>query len=591
MSGFQLPFGVKPVNAVPVDYYSGPYISNTSIQDALDQAYIAIPQGIRFRTMEVRLIVNNFGLKYWFKDGTSNGDLIEFVTSPSSFYIQGGTTQSYNTISDIYRTGSLTIGTSSINPSKLYVYATQSGAFQLQDGSQGDNYILTTSGTSGVATWTSSTSPFYVQGGTTYSSDTTSNIYRTGSLNIGSGTATGGRFVVSSSGGTVSLVVTEEGSVYNRGGSNDIYNTAFGDGALIKNTVTGVSYYGKYNDAFGYNSMTSNISGYANAAFGGGALFSNDSGTFNVAFGSDALYYNTTGYQNTAVGINALSLNTTGQRNTGVGAGALTNITTGSYNTAIGVLALSSRIGTVTGEYNIAIGFQAGRAVTSGSNNILIENITNDSISTGSNNIIINPVQKSGVTTGSGNVIIGGYNGAFSATMSETIVLGSGTGNTRVFINSQGNFGLGTTSPSTKLHIYATQSGAFRLEDGTQGTGKVLISDSNGVASWTQSSAYNKTIKTITGTTYSLLASDTDVILHYTQSSTMTITIPAGLPTNYRYEGKQLGLGQIIVATGSSVSLIYAASELPKTAEKNSAFAIDWISTDTYMIYGKLALS
>jgi hypothetical protein len=71
----------------------------------------------------------------------------------------------------------------------------------------------------------------------------------------------------------------------------------------------------------------------------------------------------------------------------------------------------------------------------------------------------------------------------------------------------------------------------------------------------------------------------------------MTITIPAGLPTNYRYEGKQLGLGQIIVATGSSVSLIYAASELPKTAEQNSAFAIDWISTDTYMIYGKLALS
>jgi hypothetical protein len=43
MSGFQLPFGVKPVNPIPVDYYSGPYISNISIEDAIDQANVAIP--------------------------------------------------------------------------------------------------------------------------------------------------------------------------------------------------------------------------------------------------------------------------------------------------------------------------------------------------------------------------------------------------------------------------------------------------------------------------------------------------------------------------------------------------------------------
>ena len=47
-----------------------------------------------------------------------------------------------------------------------------------------------------------------------------------------------------------------------------------------------------------------------------------------------------------------------------------------------------------------------------------------------------------------------------------------------------GNIGIGTASPSTKLHVYATQSGAFRLQDGTQGSGKVLVSDSNGVATW-----------------------------------------------------------------------------------------------------------
>ena len=48
--------------------------------------------------------------------------------------------------------------------------------------------------------------------------------------------------------------------------------------------------------------------------------------------------------------------------------------------------------------------------------------------------------------------------------------------------------GIGLTAPSTKFHIYATQSGAFRLQDGTQNTGYVLTSDSNGVATWTQSS-------------------------------------------------------------------------------------------------------
>lgn len=51
-------------------------------------------------------------------------------------------------------------------------------------------------------------------------------------------------------------------------------------------------------------------------------------------------------------------------------------------------------------------------------------------------------------------------------------------------IYRDGNIGIGTSSPSTKLHIYATQSGAFRLQDGTQQDNYILKSDSNGVASW-----------------------------------------------------------------------------------------------------------
>ena len=56
-----------------------------------------------------------------------------------------------------------------------------------------------------------------------------------------------------------------------------------------------------------------------------------------------------------------------------------------------------------------------------------------------------------------------------------------GTNNTeRVRIDSFGNVGIGTTTPSEKLEV----SGSIKIVDGTQGTGKVLTSDQNGKASW-----------------------------------------------------------------------------------------------------------
>jgi hypothetical protein len=51
----------------------------------------------------------------------------------------------------------------------------------------------------------------------------------------------------------------------------------------------------------------------------------------------------------------------------------------------------------------------------------------------------------------------------------------------QMVISSVGRVGVGTASPSTKLHVF----GDFRLENGTQGNGYILTSDTNGVASWT----------------------------------------------------------------------------------------------------------
>ncbi|CAA7196680.1 hypothetical protein [Chryseobacterium potabilaquae] len=70
-----------------------------------------------------------------------------------------------------------------------------------------------------------------------------------------------------------------------------------------------------------------------------------------------------------------------------------------------------------------------------------------------------------------------------------------------VIITSSGSIGVGTTSPSTKLHINTVSNEkALRITDGTQGAGKVLTSDSNGIGSW-QDAGVAGGITTITGVT------------------------------------------------------------------------------------------
>ena len=80
--GLQLPFGVQPVNPVPVDAWSGPYVAATA-QDAIDAANAAITPAIRFQSMEVRLIIGGVSHKYWYRDGVADSDLVEFSSGSS----------------------------------------------------------------------------------------------------------------------------------------------------------------------------------------------------------------------------------------------------------------------------------------------------------------------------------------------------------------------------------------------------------------------------------------------------------------------------------------------------------------------------
>jgi hypothetical protein len=107
--GLNLPFGIQPVNPVPVDSWSGPYTGLTE-GAALTLANSSIPSAIRFPTMEVRIIVGSTGKKFWYRDGILDGDLVEFASGSGStgnfLPLSGGTV-----IGDSYFTQGLSAST------------------------------------------------------------------------------------------------------------------------------------------------------------------------------------------------------------------------------------------------------------------------------------------------------------------------------------------------------------------------------------------------------------------------------------------------------------------------------------------------
>lgn len=167
-------------------------------------------------------------------------------------------------------------------------------------------------------------------------------------------------------------------------------NAANGFQALYSNTLA------NYNVADGFRSMYSNTTGIDNVGVGEQAMYSNTTGYSNFAGGSNSMYSNTTGYSNTAVGEFSLYSNVTGYGNTAIGTSACQGCTSNS-NTAVGNLALSVNTtyentgigqsalgstvggfantcigytclyGNTTGEYNSAVGANAGRYIANGS--------------------------------------------------------------------------------------------------------------------------------------------------------------------------------------------------------------------------------
>ena len=243
------------------------------------------------------------------------------------------------------------------------------------------------------------------------------------------------------------------------------------------------------------NASTFTFSGQSNIGIGR-SLYNLSSGNLtgqgNIGMGSDVFRLtsgNFSGNDNIGIGTNAMlvSGNISGTDNIGIGTNAMnaSGGIAGNYNIALGYQSMYSS-GKVAGTDNIAIGYQAIQPSSSsdiGSYNIGIGNwALYGSMGNGNANIQLGNWYVGTPVAGQLNNVVAIGNEmtglGITNTDSNTILLGKrGSDGPKV--------GIGTYKPGAKLEINnGTTAGAVKIVDGTQGAGKVLTSDANGLATW-----------------------------------------------------------------------------------------------------------
>ncbi|MDD4785371.1 MAG: hypothetical protein PHH12_02850, partial [Candidatus Shapirobacteria bacterium] len=291
-------------------------------------------------------------------------------------------------------------------------------------------------------------------------------------------------------------------------------NTFTGRNTFIGLSVGRTNTSGANNTSLGNEAFFSNTTGNANDSFGYRALYENKTGSQNTAFGAQSLYSNQSGNYNTAVGFNALNKNT-GTQNAGLGHYALNANLYGDGNIAFGASAL--RFGSTLAD-NVAIGFEAGMYLTSGSNNIFI---------------------------GSGVGASGAYsNRLYIGKDQSPIIYGD---------LSTGYIGLGTTNPTSKLHVIGNGNFTTNLSVGgtLAVTGKSVFTagfDSNAASTITSLTldANSGTALNISGTSF---ATDINLQNSETIDNDVDGTIRL-IATNTKLTGNlQIGGTNVITST------------------------------------------
>ncbi len=159
----------------------------------------------------------------------------------------------------------------------------------------------------------------------------------------------------------------------------------------------------------------------------GYSVYTNTAGTSNYVAGVNAgNSIQSGGNYNVAVGDEAGTALTTGDNNVLIGYGAGDGFDAESNNVGIGFNALGGA--SYAAANNTAIGYNAGSAITSGASNVIIGSSAGDAVTTGSTSVIIGQNAGSAMTTASENVIVGNNAGAALTEGGQNILIGDNAG-------------------------------------------------------------------------------------------------------------------------------------------------------------------
>ena len=245
----------------------------------------------------------------------------------------------------------------------------------------------------------------------------------------------GERYFVGTNNGAARLYHDDSAKLATTSTGIDVTGTALTDGLTVDGDVSVVSALPRIileeNDATDLNTAIRNNGGVfkiqtvndAANSFTSRMDIDHSTGAVTFATGSDIITASA-GTSNVRVGVNAgNSITSGGDYNVAVGDEAGTALTTGDYNIAIGYEALSTEdtggrsiaIGyrslknqnNDTTNYNVAVGYAAGLTITTGVKNVLIGGLAGDALTEADQNVAVGNLALSADTLGSHSVAVG----------------------------------------------------------------------------------------------------------------------------------------------------------------------------------------
>lgn len=208
---------------------------------------------------------------------------------------------------------------------------------------------------------------------------------------------------------------------------NSARNIAIGYYALNKLTT------GDYQVAIGYEAslyQTSGVNGVMVGYQAGRGVNGVTTARWCTGVGFQALLGITTGEANTVLGWSAGAATTSGGANTYLGASSGLYGTTAEQNTAVGAYTLGSHSATTTNEssYNVAVGVYALRSIQSGDGgNTAVGYEAGRTITTGFDNTLLGHQAGWHITTGGRNTQLGVKAGDFCYTSNDNVLIGWAT--------------------------------------------------------------------------------------------------------------------------------------------------------------------